>query len=259
MDAVPPLTIDGPATSRPGGEGSAFFRHPIVEGAAGAAGRDVGKGAKEPEEERGGERGGEAEGETAASWMKMDRGAAVDLRWREEVVKVLEDFTERTPGAYLELQESCVTWHYRDADPDFGLSQARGLHLHLDQVCARLPVRVSSSTAYKFLVVQPSRVGKGQALKHLLHTVQQHHAYGGDAAGGGSLPPSPGMLTPSSSPPMTARAAAMEGRRFDLVLSINDDRTDEDMFNIWRAKEQAQHLHGLFTVTCGASRTSRAK
>lgn len=27
-----------------------------------------------------------------------------------------------------------MSWHYRDADPDFGMSQAKNLHQHLDQV-----------------------------------------------------------------------------------------------------------------------------
>jgi len=29
-------------------------------------------------------------------------------------------FTERTPGTYIEKKESSLTWHYRDADPNFG-------------------------------------------------------------------------------------------------------------------------------------------
>lgn len=34
-------------------------------------------------------------------------------------------FTERTPGTYIEKKESSLTWHYRDADPNFGSWQAR--------------------------------------------------------------------------------------------------------------------------------------
>lgn len=51
-----------------------------------------------------------------------------------QVMGILESFTERTPGSFLEVKDSCLAWHYRDADPDFGLSQAKNLHQHLDQV-----------------------------------------------------------------------------------------------------------------------------
>jgi trehalose-6-phosphatase len=50
------------------------------------------------------------------------------------VIGILESFTERTPGSFLEMKDSCLSWHYRDADPDFGMTQAKNLHQHLDQV-----------------------------------------------------------------------------------------------------------------------------
>lgn len=51
-----------------------------------------------------------------------------------QVIGILESFTERTPGSFLEMKDSCLSWHYRDADPDFGMTQAKNLHQHLDQV-----------------------------------------------------------------------------------------------------------------------------
>ena len=40
-------------------------------------------------------------------------------------------FKERTPGAYLEVKEKTITWHFRDTDPIFGSWQAKELQLHL--------------------------------------------------------------------------------------------------------------------------------
>ena len=42
-----------------------------------------------------------------------------------QVMDIFESFTERTPGSFLEIKDSCLSWHYRDADPDFGVSQVK--------------------------------------------------------------------------------------------------------------------------------------
>jgi len=65
-----------------------------------------------------------------------------------------------------------LTRYYRDADADFGSSQAKNVQLQLDQMLRRRPVRVCTVAAhYKFLVVQPLRVTKGRALAYLLTRV----------------------------------------------------------------------------------------
>ena len=37
----------------------------------------------------------------------------------------LQVYTESTDGSYIESKESAVTWHYKDADPDFGRWQSK--------------------------------------------------------------------------------------------------------------------------------------
>jgi len=193
-----------------------------------------------------------------ASWIRFD--GTLDLTWREQVKSVLQDYTDRTPGSYLEIQDCCLTWHYRDSDADFGVSQARALHLHLDQMTTKLPVRVSTSQVYKFLVVQPSRVSKGRALNHLLSIIQSYsNPVGADPAAADSRGLSQSASAVMQSPSVGGLSAEGQQKPFDFVLCMNDDQTDEDMFNIWRGKAQVQHLHGLFTVTCGGCKTSRAK
>ena len=88
-----------------------------------------------------------------------------------EVLPILEDFTLRTPGSYLEASDCALTWHYRDADADFGAAQAKNLQLHFDQMLRRRPVRVTTAPHYKYMVLQPIRVTKGRALAHLLKFV----------------------------------------------------------------------------------------
>ena len=40
--------------------------------------------------------------------------------WKDVVQPVMQSFTERTPGSYIESKEGSLTWHYRDSDPHFG-------------------------------------------------------------------------------------------------------------------------------------------
>lgn len=63
-----------------------------------------------------------------------------------QVIGILESFTERTPGSFLEMKDSCLSWHYRDADPDFGMTQAKNLHQHLDQVLCRVETETHTHT-----------------------------------------------------------------------------------------------------------------
>ena len=44
----------------------------------------------------------------------------------------------------------------RDADPDFGIQQAKNLQLHLEVVVEHRPVRVVMSSLKKSVVVQPA-------------------------------------------------------------------------------------------------------
>ena len=63
------------------------------------------------------------EEECSSDWEPPRR--AVDLTWRDEVTPILESFTRRTPGSALETTDARLCWYFRDADPDFGIQQAR--------------------------------------------------------------------------------------------------------------------------------------
>lgn len=66
----------------------------------------------------------------------------VDLSWKEVVEPIMQLYMEATDGSCIENKESAVVWHHQDADPDFGLFQAKELHDHLENVLANEPVVV---------------------------------------------------------------------------------------------------------------------
>lgn len=44
------------------------------------------------------------------------------------ICMAMQVYTESTDGSYLDVKESALVWHYKDADPDFGRWQAKVLH-----------------------------------------------------------------------------------------------------------------------------------
>lgn len=114
-----------------------------------------------------------------------------DPAWRDEVVPILQYFSERTPGSHLELKEKVITWHFRDADPQFGSWQAKELQLLLAESCTSLPVEVVSGS--KFLELRPVGVNRVAAVQRIIAEL-----------------PEPAL---------------------DFVLSLGSDKADEEVFS----------------------------
>ena len=66
----------------------------------------------------------------------------VDLAWRDTIMPFFRYYTERTPGSFIEEKEINVTWHYRNADPEFGEWQASELQMNLGKILAHMPISV---------------------------------------------------------------------------------------------------------------------
>ncbi|GAB0496431.1 hypothetical protein MMPV_007743 [Pyropia vietnamensis] len=117
--------------------------------------------------------------------------------WKSAVLPVMRHFVERTPGAVMEEGEATVTWHYYDADVDFGRWQARDLQKHLESfLLQHLSVEVvSGEKPGKWIKVRPSGVDKAGAVQ---------------------------------------RALELSGARFDWVIVAGDDRSDEPMYELLR-------------------------
>lgn len=94
----------------------------------------------------------------------------LDTSWRDTVAPIFDYFTDRTPGSFVEEKEIHLTWHYRNADPDFGSWQARELQLHLDNVLGSS--RVEILLGDKTVEVRPRDVSKGTSVRRLL---ADHH------------------------------------------------------------------------------------
>lgn len=98
----------------------------------------------------------------------LRRGFHVDLTWRPRVLQILRGATQATPGSLLEAGEAMLTWHFRDADSDFGLMRAKQLQLLFDRVLGGAPVRTQLLLGRKCLIVSPTSVSRARTYHRLL-------------------------------------------------------------------------------------------
>ncbi|XWS70904.1 hypothetical protein CRYUN_Cryun03dG0090200 [Craigia yunnanensis] len=116
----------------------------------------------------------------------------MDLSWKEVVEPIMQLYMEATDGSSIENKESALVWHHQDADPDFGLCQAKELHDHLENVLANEPVVVKRGQ--QIVEVKPQGLSKGIVVENLISTMRSR------------------------------------GKSPDFLLCVGDDRSDEDMF-----------------------------
>ena len=86
--------------------------------------------------------------------------------WRDRALEILEDFAARTPGSLVERKRSGLAWHYRMADPEYGVLQANELKVHLASLLSNAPVEVLSGD--KVVELRPSGVNKGRVVTAVL-------------------------------------------------------------------------------------------
>jgi len=122
----------------------------------------------------------------------LTRGDHFDDTWMDLSQQIMDIYTQRTDGTYIERKDSSIVWQFRDAEGEFGILQAKELQDHLHQMLKSFKVEVVSGKGY--VEVCPLGVDKGQACEHILATVW------------------PNDLLP------------------DFVMCIGDDIADESMF-----------------------------
>jgi trehalose 6-phosphate synthase/phosphatase len=99
-------------------------------------------------------------------WVNMTE--ALDMSWMSEVEDIFRYYTERTTGSMIELKKASITWHYRNADPDFGEFQCKqALDLLESSLAPRRPIEVL--VGKKNLEVRPLAINKGEIVRRLVY------------------------------------------------------------------------------------------
>jgi trehalose 6-phosphate synthase/phosphatase len=85
--------------------------------------------------------------------------------WREPVLAMLREITQRTPGSLVEVKAAALAWHYRMADQETGARRANELRLHLNQLLSNQPVEILAGN--RVIEIRPYGVHKGRIVPPL--------------------------------------------------------------------------------------------
>lgn len=100
-----------------------------------------------------------------ARWLQT---VQVNADWKSEVMQVLQLFTERCPGSFVEEKALSLAWHYRNAGKDLGFLRSRELINSLVEISSHLNFQVIEGN--KVIETRARGVDKGSAasiwLKH---------------------------------------------------------------------------------------------
>lgn len=116
--------------------------------------------------------------------------------WMDPVRRIMDIYTQRTHGSYIEQKGAAMIWQFRDADPDFGYIQSKELEEHLYDILSTYPLEIirGGGVSDGYLEIRPAGLSKGLFLSHIVSVLKS------------------------------------KGISIDFLLSIGDDITDEPMF-----------------------------
>jgi trehalose 6-phosphate synthase/phosphatase len=98
-----------------------------------------------------------------------ERGQALELPalpWRDKVLSILRDYSDRTPGSLVEEKPVGLAWHYRAADPEYGAVQANELRLHLNELLGNSPTEILPGE--KVIEIRAQGANKGRIVPGIL-------------------------------------------------------------------------------------------
>ena len=102
------------------------------------------------------------------AWIKP-RGESWQLAqplvddWKDQIRPMLERYTHRLPGSFVEEKSFSLAWHYRGADGELGPVRAKELLDLLMGITGNLEVQVLQGK--KVIEVRPSSVSKGMVAR----------------------------------------------------------------------------------------------
>ncbi|XXF79278.1 bifunctional alpha,alpha-trehalose-phosphate synthase (UDP-forming)/trehalose-phosphatase [Myxococcaceae bacterium GXIMD 01537] len=97
-----------------------------------------------------------------APWRSLE---GVPVGWKERVRPLLDAFTMRVPGSFVEEKSASLAWHYRQVESEYGANQARELRLLLADA---LGPELEALPGNKVVEVRPRGVNKGRVVSTVL-------------------------------------------------------------------------------------------
>lgn len=86
--------------------------------------------------------------------------------WNEEIIRLLRQFIDKTPGAMLEIKRTSLVWHYRNVNSWLGFVREQQLTEALKQPCQQLGLQIMRGN--KIVEIKPPECTKGGVIRMLL-------------------------------------------------------------------------------------------
>jgi len=99
----------------------------------------------------------------------------VESPWRDTIRPLLQYYTKRTPGSFIEEKEINMSWNYKNADPIFGSWQASELLHDLENIISYMAVTVVIGN--KVVELRPSIIDKSTAARAILTDFKAQDEY----------------------------------------------------------------------------------
>jgi len=105
------------------------------------------------------------------AWRRLEAGEwqqapYLNAQWKDFVRPLMQSFTNRTPGTFIEEKSYSLAWHYRNADEGLGQLRAYELSQELNHQIAGHSLQLLKGN--KVLELKSSAVHKGSAARQLL-------------------------------------------------------------------------------------------
>ena len=106
------------------------------------------------------------------AWKKEAKGdweqvPGLSTNWKEEVMKLMEIYTDKTPGSFIEEKSYSLAWHYRKVQKGLGALRANELMDNLQYHLNTFGLKMLDGD--KVVEVKNADVNKGRASLNLLH------------------------------------------------------------------------------------------
>jgi trehalose 6-phosphate synthase/phosphatase len=117
------------------------------------------------------------------------QAVSANVNWKAAVLPILNLYSERCAGSFVEEKTLSLAWHFRNADKELGFLRSRELINALMELTSDLDFQIIEGNMV--VETRPRGIDKGIAALTL-----------------------------------------MKHKRYDFILAIGDDKTDEDMFRV---------------------------
>ena len=97
---------------------------------------------------------------------KWKQNYSLDNKWKQNFMPIFQDFSDRTPGTFVEEKNNCLVWHYRKTDPE--LANIRVVELKT-VIKSMLSENLTMLDGNKAIEVTNSDVSKGTSINSIIN------------------------------------------------------------------------------------------